>query len=178
MYKNLCSWDQNISGEIESNWSDFLADLKQIEMLRVQRFVFVQPKDMILSISLHGFCDSSSQVYCGLVYIRVETTLSIRVRFSCANTKVAPLNKLSFRWFGVIRLCFIDSAYCWSDSEVVLGWARGKEKCWKQWVENRVVNIRNIRRGSKGWTRGTGPPQNLTSKVLMTTQFKLLFYFL
>ena len=32
------------------------------------------------------------------------------------------------------------------------------------------------RHGSRGWTRGTGPPQNLTSKVLITTKFLLLFY--
>ena len=67
--KSLCSSDENISSEIESNCNDFSADLKQFEMLRVKRFVFVQPRDIISSISLHGFCDSSSQVYCGLVYI-------------------------------------------------------------------------------------------------------------
>ena len=44
---------------------------------------------------MHGFCDSYSQVYCGMVYIRVETTLAIRVSFLCAKTKAAPLKKLS-----------------------------------------------------------------------------------
>ena len=38
----------------------------------------------------------------------------------------------------------IDSVYCWSDSEVALCWVKGKEKCWKPWVENRVVIIRSI----------------------------------
>ena len=65
--KNRCSWDENISSDIESIWNDFLADLKQIETVRVKRFAFVQPKEIILSISLHGFCDSSSHVYCGVV---------------------------------------------------------------------------------------------------------------
>ena len=74
MCKNQCSWDENISSEIESIWNEFLAGLKQIEILRVKRFAFVKSKDIILSISLHGFCDSFSQVYCGVVYIRVETT--------------------------------------------------------------------------------------------------------
>ena len=40
------------------------------------------------------FVKSSCQVYCGVVYIRVEPTLSIRVGFLCAKTKVAPLKKL------------------------------------------------------------------------------------
>ena len=39
---------------------------------------------------------------------------------------------------------FIDSVYCWSDSKVALSLVKGKEKCWKPWIENRVVSIRNI----------------------------------
>ena len=34
--------------------------------------------------------------------------------------------------------------YAWSDSKVALYWIRGKVKCWKPWVENRVVYIREI----------------------------------
>ena len=48
----------------------------------------MQPKEIILSTSLHGFCDSSSQVYCGMVYIRMEITLGIRVSFLCASSQV------------------------------------------------------------------------------------------
>ena len=95
-----------------------------------------------------------------MVYIRVETTLCIRVNFLCAKTKVAPLKKLSIprlELLGCVLLSkvlkdvlvalkgrvFIDSVYCWSDSEVALCWVKGKEKCWKPWVENRVVSIKS-----------------------------------
>ena len=79
------------------------------------------------------FVKSSSQVYCGMVYIRVETTLSIRVGFLCAKTKVAPLKKLSITCL-VLLGCFllskvlkiglvalkecvsVDFLYCYSDS--------------------------------------------------------------
>ena len=88
--QNQCSWDENITSEIELIWNDFLANSKQIEILRVKRFASVQSKEIILSISLHGFCDSSSQVYCDLVYVRVETNLGIRVIFLCAKPKIAP----------------------------------------------------------------------------------------
>ena len=146
--KNQCSWNENISSEIELIWNDFLADLKQIEILRMKWFAFVQPQEIILSVSLHGFCDSSSHVYCGVVYIRVETTLGIRVSFLCAKTKVAPLKELSIPRLELLRcvllskvlkdvlvalkrLVSIDSVYCWSDSEVALCWVKGREKCWK-----------------------------------------------
>ena len=36
---------------------------------------------------MHGFCDSSSQVYCGMAYIRVEPTFGIRVGFLCVKPK-------------------------------------------------------------------------------------------
>ena len=112
-----------------------MADLKQIEIVRVKRFAFVQPNEIILSISLHGFCDSSSKLYCGLVYMRVETTLGIRVSFLCAKTKVASLKKLSIPRLEILGCALlskvlkdvlvalkgrvsIDSVYCWSDSKV------------------------------------------------------------
>ena len=38
----------------------------------------------------------------------------------------------------------INAIICWSDSEVALAWIRGKEKSWKPWVENRVVEIRKV----------------------------------
>ena len=38
---------------------------------------------------------------------------------------------------------FLDDT-CWTDSKVVLYWIKGKEKCWKPWVENRVVSVRGI----------------------------------
>ena len=114
----------------------------------MKRFAFVQPQEIILSVSLHGFWDSSSQVYCGMVHIRVETTLGIRVSFLCAKTKVAPLKKLSIPRLELLgcvllskvlkdvlvalkRRVSIDSVYCWSDSEVALCWVKGRKKCWK-----------------------------------------------
>ena len=138
-----------------------MADLKQIEILRVKSFAFEQPKEIILSISLNVFCDSSFKVCPGMVSIRVETTLGIRVSFLCAKTKVAPLKKLSIPRLELLRCVLlikvlkdvlvalkghvsIDSVYCWSDFEIALRWVKGKEKCWNPWVENRVVSIRNI----------------------------------
>ena len=137
-----------------------MAELKQIEILRIKRFAYVQTKEIILLISLNGFRDSFSQVYCGTVYIRVKT-LSIRVSFLCAKTSVPPLKKLSIprlELLGCVLLskCLkhvlvalkghpsIGSVFFWLDSEVALCLVKGKEKCWKPRAENRVVSIRNI----------------------------------
>ena len=39
---------------------------------------------------------------------------------------------------------FINELFCWTDSEVALFWIKGKGKCWRPWVENRVVNLRKV----------------------------------
>ena len=86
------------------------------------------------------FCGSSCQVYYGMVYIQVETTLGIRVSFLCAKPKVLK-DVLAVALNGRVSL---DSVYCLGDSGVALWWVKGTEKCWKPLVENRVVSIRNI----------------------------------
>ena len=85
---------------------------------------------------------------------------AVKVFFSASTTKVTPLKVLStprLELVGCVLLAklmkeikkatrssvFIDDT-CWTDSNVVLYWIKGKEKCWKPWVENRVVSVRGI----------------------------------
>ena len=96
----------------------------------------MQPEEIILSVSLHGFCGSSSQVYCGMVYIRAETTLRIRVSFYVLKPKYRLYKKvLGFALLvKVLKDLLValkgrvstDSVYYWSDSEVALWWVKGK----------------------------------------------------
>ena len=44
---------------------------------------------LVTNINLHGFCDSSSQAYCAVIY---AATIS---RIITSKTKVAPIKKLS-----------------------------------------------------------------------------------
>ena len=39
---------------------------------------------------------------------------------------------------------FVNEFFCWTDSEVAFCWIKGKEKCWRPCVENRVVHIREV----------------------------------
>ena len=133
--------------EKESMWSDLLADLKQIELLTVNRFAFLQPKEIIIPISLHGFCDSSCQVYCGMVYCGMVKVLK--------NALVALKGHVS-----------IDSVCFWLDSEFSLCWVKRNEKCCKSCVENRVVRIRNIiHKDSWHHISGVNNPADISTKV-------------
>ena len=95
-----------------------------------------------------------------MVYLKVVTSSAVKVFFSASKTKVTPLKVLStprLELVGCVLLAklmkeikkatrsrvFIDDT-CWTDSDVVLYWIKGKEKCWKPWVENRVVSVRGI----------------------------------
>ena len=62
-------------------------------VLRENIFVFVEEK--VNKTFLLGFADSSNQVYCGVDYLRIETSIGVRVKFVASKTKVAPIKALS-----------------------------------------------------------------------------------
>ena len=53
-------------------------------------------------IQLHGFCDSSTEVYCAMIYIHVETFSSVKLSFLTSKTKVARTQILSVPHVGLL----------------------------------------------------------------------------
>ena len=71
---------------------------------------------------------------------------------------------------------FIDSVFCWSDSEVALCWVKGKEKCWRPYVENRVASIRNIiDKDSWYHISGVNNPADILTRVCKINDFERWF---
>ena len=71
---------------------------------------------------------------------------------------------------------FINSVYCWADSEVALCWIKGKEKCWKPWVENRVVIIRNVVDKDKWYhISGKNNPADIPTRICKLNDFERWF---
>ena len=66
-----------------------------MEDVKVKRSTFFEIRGKIYSVQLHGFCDSSNQIYCAVIYLRIVTHFGIRVSFLAAKTKVTPLKELS-----------------------------------------------------------------------------------
>jgi len=164
IFQDLCvdksDWDDIVSGETKDKWVTLLEKLEILEVVRINRFAFVDWRE-ILSIELHGFCDSSVKLYCAVVYVKIVTKNGVKVFFWSSKTKVAPLKSLTIprlELLGCVLLTKliedinrallgrvkIDRVVCWTDSKVALYWIKGKEKTWKPWVENRVVKIRKI----------------------------------
>ena len=123
----------------------------------MKRFVFVEIRDNINFIEMHVFCDSYTLAYGAVVYIRIVTSIGARVSLLASKTKVSPLKVLTIPRLELLgcvllsKVCLavgsrvdLSEIFCWTDSEVALCWVKGKTKCWKPWVENRVVRVRDV----------------------------------
>ena len=110
---------------------------------------------------MHASCYSSLKVYCGVIYLRIKTSIGLRVCFLAAKTKVAPLKEVTIPRLellgcvllsdllqqvniAILNRIVVEKKFCWTDSEVALCWIKGKCRRWKPWVENRVVKIRKV----------------------------------
>ena len=72
----------------------------------------------------------------------------LKIKLSMPRLELLPsvlLSKLLNEVLSIVtkRIC-VNNICCWSDSEVALCWIKDKEKSWRPWVENRVVNIRKV----------------------------------
>lgn len=109
-------------------------------------------------IMLVGFCDASERAYAAAVYLRMGEEES-RVQLVAAKTRVSPTKSQTIPRLELMsalllaRLCHtveealkgviqLDQTVCYTDSKVALHWIRGMDKEWKQFVQNRVDDIR------------------------------------
>ena len=156
--KDRLSWDENVPEKISHVWEELLRDLETLNAVRIPRFVCALDEELL---QIHGFCDSSKQAYCAAVYFRKVTSQGVEVRLMAAKTRVAPIKELSIPKlellscvlltellkiiFNALNFCTLNyDLFCWTDSEVALCWLKGNNKCWKPWVENRVVKCRSV----------------------------------
>ena len=94
IFQLLCqdklNWNDSVTREIEIIWNEFISNLEEWGILQIKRFAFFEIRDKIYSVQLHGFCDSSNQIYCAVIYLCIVTQFGIRVSFLGAKTKVTP----------------------------------------------------------------------------------------
>ncbi|CAB4013065.1 Hypothetical predicted protein [Paramuricea clavata] len=157
--KDKLDWDDLIPKDTEEVWLKFLSELKNLKEVKRFRYVFSNNFHSGFRVELHGFCDSSKELYCAVVYFRLVSRDDVKVSFLASKTKVAPLKVLTIpklELLGCLLLSRllnqivnslgnrvnIQNILCWCDSEVALSWTRGKEKSWKPWIEN--VEIRKV----------------------------------
>ena len=123
-------------------WDRFLKDLKDCRSMCMPRFVLSYVREKIVSLELHGFCDSSNVAFAAAVYVRVVTSVGMVVNLLSAKSKVAPLKAVTIPRLELLACLLlsklvvsvrkaveveveIGSVMLWSDSEIALYWIRG-----------------------------------------------------
>ena len=133
--------------------------------------------------TLQGFCDASCRAYAAVVYLRIETLNGIHVRFVAAKTRVAPISGQTIPRLELLAALLLASlitnvfkalepemslgkSSCFTDSKAVLYWIKSTDKEWRQFVQNRVNQIRSLV-PVEAWAHcpGTENPADILSRV-------------
>ena len=157
--KEKIDWDTTLTGDLLARWKQLVEAMHSAPPLVLSRCYFTTTEEPARKYTLHGFCDASESAYAAVVYLREET--SARVSFVAAKTRVAPLATLTIPRLELLSalilsrlICRVRDALkhemeisevvCWSDSEVAWHWIKRECRSWKQFVQNRVDEIRSL----------------------------------
>ena len=166
MFQELCKskvdWDEPLNDEFCEEWNQIVQKLNEASHMSIRRcYCSDLFESQVKSTELHSFGDASEISYGACVYLRCEHSEGIHCDLIAAKTRVAPMSKqtiprlellsslLASRLTESVRKALddvksIDSVTYWSDSTVVLSWIRNSKKEYKQFVENRLREIRRI----------------------------------
>jgi len=148
--------DDQLPSALLDKWKELLSRFKGT-VITLPRFYF-DSEDKQDSYVLYEFCDASTDVYAAVVYLRtgVESTC-----FIASKTRVSPLNQqttprlellsclllaklISHVLEALTTVIDVQIGSWFTDSKVALYWIKGEGKQWKQFVHNRVTDIRRL----------------------------------
>ena len=171
-----------ICDELNFKYTSWLSDLMKVQSISIDRCYFHNVRDQVTSRQIHGFGDSSEVAYAATVYLRIETIKGIWTQLIMSKTRVAPLTKPTIprlellaalilaRLVQRIRealqpIAQINEVFCWTGSMTTLHWIKGVDKEYKQFVQNRVKEIRQLI-PSESWNHCPGyeNPADLPSR--------------
>ena len=165
LFQKICQtkgdWDAELSPDIRECYDQWMTELQKVGNFRIPRCYFNVDDPEPISVQLHGFSDASSHAYAAVVYMRIEQQAEARSVLVASKTRVAPLTGETIprlELLGAVILARlmkrvadalseilkVDKFRCWVDSTAVLYWIIGEKKQWKQFVQNRIMEIRSL----------------------------------
>eukprot|EP00794_Sanderia_malayensis_P020954 gene20954-biopygen15460 len=158
--QDLCrrqlAWDDILPDELHQRWLTHFKTMNEIGNLRYKRTIV--PEDAVnMDIETLDFGDASQSLVCVCIYARF---LLKNGEYSCqlvlSRTRAVPKNLslpraelyaalMSTHTGEIVRRSFkhlVKSSKKFTDSQITLHWISNDEKPLKQWVRNRVLEIR------------------------------------
>jgi len=155
--KNL-DWDQKIPEEMQSKIQECAKDVELVNQISINRWMNFSSQ--CTNVSIHAYCDASMQLYSSCIYLYFEKDNVQQSHLLCSKSRVAPRKEqtiprlelqaalLSARLVNTIKRQFTEgdklSIKCFSDSQVVLSWINNTSKVNKDFIQNRVNEIRDL----------------------------------
>ena len=166
MFQEICQlkveWDEALPEDLTSRWKELVEDIEGVSSFTIPRCIMDGIEaEQVKCIQLHGFADAGRIAYSANVYVRVTTSDGHYSHLLASKTRVAPLKgetiprlelmacltlTLLITAVYKVLVCTIevDAVINWTDSQIVWWWINGESKQFKQFVQNRVENIRSL----------------------------------
>ena len=181
-------WDQLLTGDTLQRWKSLASELQEGHTVVVPRFMCSHNVAEVNSYELWGFCDASVSAYAAVIYLVTDTSMGKSLTLITSKARVAPtqaqtiprLELLSALLLARLIAAVSDALSsrlnlraprCFTDSMVALYWIQGVHKEWKQFVQNRVNEIRALVLPDC-WShcRGHDNPADIPSRGIATSE--------
>ncbi|GBM46537.1 hypothetical protein AVEN_17925-1 [Araneus ventricosus] len=149
-------WDECVPSEIKATFIEWLNEIEVLRKFEIPRLYFNEVNWE--SVELHLFSDASPKCYGSVAYFRIKYAARYVTSFIMSKSRLAPLKKLTLPRLELLGALISarmghylqdtfpmlkrENIFYWSDSQICIHWIKGKADDWKQFVRNRVSEIK------------------------------------
>ncbi|GBN01044.1 hypothetical protein AVEN_261624-1 [Araneus ventricosus] len=149
-------WDECVPSEIKATFIEWLNEIEVLRKFEIPRLYFNEVNWE--SVELHLFSDASPKCYGSVAYFRIKYAARYVTSFIMSKSRLAPLKKLTLPRLELLGALISarmghylqdtfpmlkrENIFYWSDSQICIHRIKGKADDWKQFVRNRVSEIK------------------------------------
>ena len=151
------AWDDPLPQSVVVAAAVLVGEMPSLVALSIPRWLRVEASSLV---QIHGFGDASPHAYgCAIYLVVVAPQSSSSSMLIASKTRLSPSRSLTIPKLELLaslitvrlvallssELCIEKSScYAWSDSKVCLAWIQSIHKTYKDFVGNRVSEIRTL----------------------------------